>query len=73
MESVKWIIPNSQLENKAQARALFVSTSTTLKPGLIKIPRFSRRMEAHHYNKKAALLKAAFQMVGQPCVMVSSL
>ncbi len=57
MESVKWILPNSPLENKARKRALFVSINTTLKPVWMKIPSAHRRARGKPANKKAPFIR----------------
>ena len=63
MEPVKWILPISQLENKARKRALFVSLNTTLKPVWMKFLAAHRRAQIQHPNKKDTPCGVPFKMV----------
>lgn len=63
MEPVKWILPNSPLENKARKRALFISPNTTLKPVWMKIPAALRRTWGKQDNKKGTPYGVPFEMV----------
>lgn len=63
MEPMKWILLNSLLENKARERALFVSTTITLKSVWMKISAALRRTSAQCPNKKGTPYGVPFKMV----------